>query len=147
MNSNLSYRVPNGNKLRTSVSKSRSKNSWHKRTNTSTFFPNACCGDFLASLSETMRLLFDVLLYILHFSYSSILKLRSIWEQWSPTHPQPLLAPRRRIPRHLAILFTDSSADTHSSKNALTESILRSIEWCRLTGIKKLTVFEEKGTS
>lgn len=94
-----------------------------------------------------MQILF-ILLYILHSCHLVVLNVRSYTNRWFFTKPQPLLAPRRRIPNHLAILFaTDSFADTNNKKIALTESVLRAVDWCRTIGVKKLTVYEEKGAS
>ncbi len=94
-----------------------------------------------------MQILF-IFLYILHSCYSVVLRVRSFINRWFSAKPQPLLAPRRRIPNHLAILFaTDSFADTNNKKIALTESVLRAVDWCRTIGVKKLTVYEEKGAS
>ena len=92
--------------------------------------------------------LFTVLLYLLHFAYSLILRFRHLWRQWSSLDPLPLQTPRQRIPSHLAILFVvDPKSDTETTHKVLTESTLRVVRWSRTIGVKKLTVYEENGQS
>lgn len=94
----------------------------------------------------TMHILFALLLQALHLVYKLVLKARSFWAKRSSRKPEPLLAARGRIPKHLAILFVAPSAqDTEATKAVLTESILDAVKWCRSIGIAKLTVYEEHG--
>ncbi|KAF8960976.1 hypothetical protein BDZ97DRAFT_1264615 [Flammula alnicola] len=92
-----------------------------------------------------MSIFFAFVLHIFHLVYAIILKVRSLRKQLFASPPQQLLAPRRRIPKHLAIVFAvDSSVPLETAVETLTESVLNAVEWCRTIGIKKLTVYEEK---
>jgi len=92
--------------------------------------------------------LFTVLLCVLHFAYSLILRIQHLWRQWSSLDPLHLQTPRQRLPGHLAILFVvDPKSDTETTQKALTESTLRVVRWSRTIGVKKLTVYEENGQS
>ncbi|CAA7265845.1 unnamed protein product [Cyclocybe aegerita] len=91
-----------------------------------------------------MQFLFAFILHVFHFAYSLVLKIRSFWNQCSPTQPQLLTAHRHRIPKHLAIVFvTDETVSAPTAQGILTESVLNTVKWCRTIGIKKLTVYEE----
>lgn len=91
-----------------------------------------------------MRILFVFLLHSIHFIYIWFTKARLFWKQFSFTTPTPLQAPRRRIPKHLAVTFIiDPNIHTDIVQTTLTESALRIIEWCQITGIPKLTLYEE----
>src|SRR5260221_3037799 len=93
-------------------------------------------------------LLFTVLLHLLHFAYSLILRFRHLWRQCSSLDPLPLQTPRQRIPGHLAVLFVvDPKSDTETTHKVLTESTLRVVRWSQMIGVKKLTVYEENGQS
>ena len=93
-----------------------------------------------------MRILFAFLLYILHFVYILFTTARLFWRQLSSTTPKPLQAPRRRIPKHLAVVFTiDPNIYADNVQTTLIESALNIIEWCQTTGIPKLTLYEEHG--
>ena len=99
----------------------------------------------LSSLSP-MRILFAFLLCIIHFIYVLSTKARLFWKELFSTTPKPLQAPRRRIPKHLAVVFIiDPSIYADAVQTALIESALNIIEWCQTTGIPKLTLYEEHG--
>lgn len=92
-----------------------------------------------------MRLLLLLILHSFHYVYSLILTLRSFCQP-NTTTPQPLRAPRRRVPKHLSILFvTDSTTSRDTCRTLISESVLNAVEWCRSIGISKLTVYEENG--
>ena len=93
-----------------------------------------------------MRILFSFLPYIIHFIYILSTKARLFWKNLSSTTPKPLQAPRRRIPKHLAVVFIiDPNIYADTVQTALIESALKIIEWCQATGIPKLTLYEEHG--
>ena len=93
-----------------------------------------------------MRMLFAFLLYAVHFIYILFIQLRSFWAHLSSMTPKPLLAPRRRIPKHLAVTFVvDPNVYSDTVKAALTESALKLVDWCQMIGIPKLTLYEEHG--
>jgi len=91
-----------------------------------------------------MRVLFAFLLYIIHFVYILSTKTRLVWKYFSSTIPKPLQAPRRRIPKHLAVVFIiGPNIYADNVQTALIEGALKIIEWCQVTGITKLTLYEE----
>lgn len=93
-----------------------------------------------------MRILFAFLLCTIHFIYILSTKARLFWKQLSSATPKPLQAPRRRIPKHLAVVFIiDPNIYVDTVQTALIESALNIIEWCQTTGIPKLTLYEENG--
>lgn len=93
-----------------------------------------------------MRILFAFLLHTIHFIYILSTKARIFWEQLSSATPKPLQAPRRQIPKHLAVVFIiDPSIYADTVQTTLIESALNIIEWCQATGIQKLTLYEEHG--
>ena len=73
-------------------------------------------------------------------------KVRLFWKQLSSPTPKPLQAPRRRIPKHLAMVFIiDPNIYEDTVQTVLIESALNLIEWCQTIGIPKLTLYEEHG--
>ena len=94
-----------------------------------------------------MRIIFAFLLQTLHFIYFFLATIRLFWkENLSPATPKPLQAPRKRIPKHLAVAFIiDPNIHADTVQTALTESALKLVEWCQTVGISKLTLYEEHG--
>ena len=91
-----------------------------------------------------MRILFAFLLYTIHLIHILFTKARLFWKQLSSTTRKPLQAPRRRIPKHLAVVFIiDPNIHADTAQTALIESALNIVEWCQTTGIPKLTLYEE----
>lgn len=91
-----------------------------------------------------MHLLFVFLLHTIHFIYTWFTKARLFWKQIFLATPTPLQAPRSRIPKHLAVTFIiDPNIDTDIVQTTLIENALRIVEWCEITGIPKLTLYEE----
>jgi len=94
-----------------------------------------------------MRVLFALLLRAFHFIYAVILIVRSFWQR-SSIPPRSLQSLRRRIPKHLAIVFVTSGITfSETAQDVLSMSILNAVEWCQSIGITKLTVYEERGAS
>lgn len=93
-----------------------------------------------------MWLFFALLLRVLHFIYAAVLAAKLFWKRHSSAVPQPLSASRRRIPKHLAIVFAvDPSLSEEVARGVLAESVVDAATWCRTIGIKKLTLYEERG--
>jgi len=67
--------------------------------------------------------------------------------------PQPLRASRRRLPKHLAVIFGDYYGDRSRSRMTsrtaelgdTIESVRRLVEWCRVIGIGVLSVYDQQG--
>jgi len=93
-----------------------------------------------------MSLLSSLLLRVLHFFYASALLLRSYWKSSTWTPPLPVKSSRRRIPQHLAILLVlpPHQSLTHV-EDAIVQSVVNAVGWCRAAGIEKLTVYERTG--
>ncbi|KAF5313078.1 hypothetical protein D9619_003537 [Psilocybe cf. subviscida] len=92
-----------------------------------------------------MRVLFAVALHVVHFFYAIFLRVHSYYTHRRAPLPQPLTAARHRIPKHLALVFVvDPTVTLREAQDALTESVLNAVEWCRTLGIQKLTVYEQK---
>jgi len=93
-----------------------------------------------------MSHIFPFLLRIFHFIYSVILAVRDFWQSRKPLSPQPLTASRRRIPQHLAVVFTVASdVSTDVAQQIAEESVTNIVKWCRTIGVKKLTLYEQHG--
>ncbi|KAF8168148.1 hyphal tip protein [Crassisporium funariophilum] len=91
-----------------------------------------------------MQIIFTLLLYIFHIFYALAIRTRLFWKQHPSTHPKALLASRRRLPKHLAIILAvDPTVSSETAEATLTESVVNAVEWCRAVGIVKLTVYEE----
>jgi len=94
----------------------------------------------------TMFHIFPFLLRIFHFIYSVILAVRAFWQTRKTLSPQPLTANRRRIPQHLAVVFTVASdVSTDVAQKIAEESVSNIVGWCRTVGVKRLTVYEQHG--
>jgi len=93
-----------------------------------------------------MRILFACLLHAVHFIYIFFIKIHLFCKQLSSATPKPLQAPRRRTPKHLAVVFViDPNIFADTVEAALTENALKIVEWCQTIGIPKLTFYEEHG--
>jgi len=90
-----------------------------------------------------MRILFVFLLHAIHFIHILFTRARLFWKQLSSANPKPLQAPRRQIPKHLAVVFIVDSNSADCVQTALIESALNVIGWCQAAGIPKLTLYEE----
>ena len=93
-----------------------------------------------------MGLFFAVLLRALHFFYAATLAVKLFWKRQTGVSPQPLTASRRRLPKHLAIVFAvDPSLQEEVAQDVLTESVVDAVTWCQAIGVQKLTIYEERG--
>ncbi|KAF9015119.1 hypothetical protein BDQ17DRAFT_1229585 [Cyathus striatus] len=93
-----------------------------------------------------MPLIASFFLRLIHFIYAVVIALHSFWKRRTMISPLPIGAPRRRIPKHLALLFVvDSNSNAEQAETALVESVVNAVEWCRTAGIENLTVYEESG--
>lgn len=93
-----------------------------------------------------MDLLAALVLRVLHFLYALISLIHSFWRHQTRLPPQPLQAPRRRIPENLALVFVgDSNIPRDVLEKTILQSCMNVVEWCRKLGIPKLTIYEEYG--
>jgi hypothetical protein len=92
-----------------------------------------------------MHVLFALLLHAFHFIYTIVVRVRCLWPR-SSTPPQAIQSPRHRIPKHLAIVFViNESISLETAQDVLCTSVMNAVEWCQSIGIKKLTVYDERG--
>lgn len=93
-----------------------------------------------------MSVIHVLALHVFHLVYALLLRIDSLKKRYFASPPQQLSATRRRVPKHLAIVFAiNPSIPAELSREALTESVVNAVGWCRTIGIKKLTVYEEHG--
>jgi hypothetical protein len=69
--------------------------------------------------------------------------------------PQPLCASRRKLPKHLAVIFGDYYGDRRRNQPRMTlraaeledakESVRRLVGWCRVIGVGILSVYDQQG--
>lgn len=67
--------------------------------------------------------------------------------------PQPLRASRRKLPKHLAVIFGDYYGDRNQSQMTsrtaeledTMESVRRLVAWCRVIGVGILSVYDRQG--
>ncbi|KAG7450564.1 uncharacterized protein BT62DRAFT_927847 [Guyanagaster necrorhizus] len=85
-------------------------------------------------------------LRLIHALYSIAIFASSCWKRFNSVPPLPLTAPRRRIPKHLAVLFVpDLDIHPDITHTCLLESVYRTVDWCRELGIEKVTVYDSEG--
>ncbi|KAJ7103572.1 hypothetical protein B0H15DRAFT_812821 [Mycena belliarum] len=82
----------------------------------------------------------------LHSCSFLIAFLSECWNRFHATPPLPLKVTRRRTPQHLALLLVhDSAQDSTITREYLLGSVSRTVSWCRVVGIPKLTVYDAEG--
>jgi len=85
-------------------------------------------------------------LALLHAIYSLVVASISLFRHLTRPTPEALKATRRRVPRHLAILFVpDTEFDEKTIEHCIIESIQKSINWCQQVGVRELTVYDAEG--
>ena len=88
------------------------------------------------------------LLFLIHVVYSLVCAATSLRQFHSTRDPQPLVCNRRQVPAHVAVLFA-SHDDTALEKfeGDILGNIAQLVAWCRLVGVKRLTVYDRKGAA
>lgn len=95
---------------------------------------------------HTMAKLALLVLNIVHFFYAVYNAVCAFFQRFG-SYPLPLSAPRQRIPSHLALLLTcDEDADDELAEEIFTHTVYNAVRWCRLVGIKRLSVYDTRGT-
>ena len=93
-----------------------------------------------------MALLATFFLQALHIFYSLAAFVYSSWNRLTSTSPQPLESIRRRIPKHLAVvLVINPNSSSEDVEKSLIRTIVNVVDWCRIIGTRKLTIYEEHG--
>jgi dehydrodolichyl diphosphate syntase complex subunit NUS1 len=98
-------------------------------------------------LTLDMGLLAALTLRVLHFLYALISLIYSFWRRQTRPSPQPLQSSRQRLPKNLALVFVgDANIPQDVVNQTILLSCMNAVEWCRVVGIPKLTIYEEHGT-
>ena len=85
-------------------------------------------------------------LQLLHLVYFATRTFYQLYSHLRRRPPQPLSAPRKKIPTHLAIAFAvDRELDKETKEITLLESVERVSKWSREVGIEALTIYDEEG--
>ncbi|CCL99033.1 uncharacterized protein FIBRA_01042 [Fibroporia radiculosa] len=84
-------------------------------------------------------------LAILHALYWLVVTVKSACR--GECSPQPLDAPRRQTPLHLALnlVVQDNIDDIEAMEAVMIESVDRAATWCRVVGINRLTIYDRQG--
>jgi len=86
------------------------------------------------------------LLRLIHLLQSFVILVASFWKRVARQAPLALTARRRRIPQHLAILFTiDSYIEPEAEEDRLLETIGNVVGWCHSLGIQAVSFYERDG--
>lgn len=60
--------------------------------------------------------------------------------------PNPLVAKRKQVPTHLALLLATNNATVDEAfEYQLLDNVQEAISWCRAAGIQRLTVYDRDG--
>lgn len=100
----------------------------------------------IASTQTNYVMLQYALLWIFHL----ILALKRFVATLLPKRqPRPLRTRRRKLPGHLAVILRHdkSSGKSNNELPEALESVRRLALWCRIAGIRVLSVFDEEGKS
>ncbi|KAJ7293537.1 hypothetical protein C8J57DRAFT_1269285 [Mycena rebaudengoi] len=85
-------------------------------------------------------------LRLVHSFHFLITLLSACWHRFIWIPPRPLQVTRRRLPEHLALLLVpDATHDSNATREFLLENVSRTVGWCRVVGIKTLTVYDTEG--
>jgi len=90
-----------------------------------------------------MQFLARFLLYLIHRLYLLYLSLHAFHKSLTRTPPKRLDAARRRIPKHLALCFSNLPQPSEDNEDNLVECVTNTADWCRATGIRRLTIYDE----
>ncbi|VDC01833.1 unnamed protein product [Peniophora sp. CBMAI 1063] len=92
-------------------------------------------------------ILASALLYLAHLLYSISLAIWSIHARWLKRIPLPLIAQRSKVPKHLGVILVcgEEEARNASVQDTFVRSAERAAAWCRVAGIKRLTLYDRHG--
>ena len=86
------------------------------------------------------------ILFLIHLTYALVNAATSLYKLYTTRDPRPLTTKRRQLPSHLAILFACDDDDALDRfEGELLANIEQIVTWCRLVGIKRLTVYDRRG--
>jgi len=94
----------------------------------------------------SLHMLAYLSLRILHAIYSLSIAFSDL-SIFGPRTPQSLTTKRRQIPDHLAVLLIpDYDLETSIIEETFIETVENAVQWCRIVGIPRLTVYDSEGT-
>jgi dehydrodolichyl diphosphate syntase complex subunit NUS1 len=86
-----------------------------------------------------------VALHFLHYLYTFITLLDSIRRRFK-SPPHSLLAHRRKIPQHLAVLLiADPAENSQDTVDTLLQSVKNVAAYCRAISIPRMSVYDRQG--
>ncbi|TCD69929.1 hypothetical protein EIP91_005753 [Steccherinum ochraceum] len=89
-------------------------------------------------------LTYTVLCFI-HALYSIYKSVSSYWKRFDHA-PQPLNAPRTKLPTHLALLLVpDDDSPFEQQKDDMLQTVEHVASWCKDAGIEKVSVYDREG--
>ncbi|KAH8100662.1 hypothetical protein BXZ70DRAFT_167614 [Cristinia sonorae] len=81
-------------------------------------------------------------IHALYTAYRSLLSYRSYFNN----PPQVLNVPRKKLPKHLALLIIpDEELSAESCREAMVQNVELLTSWCKDAGIERLTVYDREG--
>ncbi|KAI0068242.1 hypothetical protein BV25DRAFT_544287 [Artomyces pyxidatus] len=88
-----------------------------------------------------------LVLRLVHWAYAFAIAVSSVRSRYFKSSPQPLVAPRRKTPTHLALVLVCDEAKLGAviTKDAFLQCVERATAWCRGAGIGRLTVYDRAG--
>ncbi|KAI0815043.1 hypothetical protein BC629DRAFT_1468908 [Irpex lacteus] len=93
-----------------------------------------------------MSWLASLVLYFMHAVYASTTVVTSWRNRRFAREPLPLVAERRKLPHHVAILLAsipDHVTDVFEQETL--QNIEQAVDWCRKAGIQRLTLYDRQG--
>lgn len=99
-------------------------------------------------MGKVMSWLTSSILLLIHVAYSIANAATSLHKRHSARDPQPLAVHRKQVPAHIALLFTcDDDRAAEPFEKDMLANVEQAVAWCRVVGIKRLTVYDRKGSS
>jgi dehydrodolichyl diphosphate syntase complex subunit NUS1 len=93
----------------------------------------------------SLHMLAYLSLRVLHAVYSMLIAFSGL-SIFGQRIPRSLTAKRKQIPTHLAVLLvSDSDLDISTIEEVFIETVENAVQWCRIVGIPKLTVYDSEG--
>lgn len=87
-----------------------------------------------------------IILRLLHFFHSFCVLVASFCRRLRQPPPSPLTATRRRVPKHLSVIFTKwTYIEPEAEEERLLSTVESVIAWSRLVGVEQITFYDRAG--
>lgn len=84
-----------------------------------------------------------VIIHALHIFWTCI---TTLVHRITPSTPLPVRAKRQKLPAHLTVVITETEASpSPEEKDAIVESVVRCVRWCKEAGIRNLSLYDRQG--